>query len=491
MPPSQQPHVLLVSFPLQGHVNPLLRLGSRLAAKGLLVTFTTFRHAGLRALRHDGACVPVPGAAGRGYLRFEYLQRRDDVSPPPPDDEDDDDARCYQDPSDMLRHVADVGPTALAALIRRQAGAGRPVSCVVNNPFVPWALDVAAGMGVPCGAMLWIQSCAVLSLYTHFYDSPEAFPSDADPAAPVVDVPGLPAVAADELPLMVRPEYARNLWGDMLRAQLGAVGKKKKTLSWVLVNTFHGLERSAIDALRHHTPVAPVGPLLEHDHLHDGDLSVADDGDGCMAWLDAQPPRSVVYVAFGSLVSIGRGGMLAVAEGLVATGRPFLWVVRDELLPEDALAACGDKGRIVAWCPQGRVLGHGAVGCFVTHCGWNSVAEALAAGVPMVGYPWWSDQFTNAKMLVEEYKVGVRLPAPVTRDALRACVDEVMIGPHAAAFRMRATAWKEEATASVADGGSSDRNLQAFVEDVRRSHEKRGSEGGSRINTSGGIAIST
>ena len=34
-------HVFLVSFPGQGHVNPLLRLGKRLAAKGLLVTFST------------------------------------------------------------------------------------------------------------------------------------------------------------------------------------------------------------------------------------------------------------------------------------------------------------------------------------------------------------------------------------------------------------------------------------------------------------------
>jgi hypothetical protein len=468
--PSQQPHVLLVSFPLQGHVNPLLRLGARLAARGLLVTFTTFRHAGLRALPDDddGARVGV----GRGRLRFEYLRSssRNGCARSTTDD-DEDPLRDGGDPSDMLRRVTDAGPQALTGLIRRQAAAGRPVACVVNNPFVPWALDVAGGMGIPC-AMLWIQSCAVLSLYCHFYSFPEAFPSDADPDAPV-SVPGLPTMAADELPLMVRPEYARNLWGDMLRAQLGGIGKK--TVSWVLVNTFYGLERSAIDALSSHAPVAPVGPLLEHDDSHDGDdLDAAADDDGCVAWLDAQPPRSVVYVAFGSLVNVGRGEMLAVAEGLVGTGRPFLWVVRDDsrdLLPEDALAAISGKGKVVAWCPQGRVLGHGAVGCFVTHCGWNSVAEALAAGVPMVGYPWWSDQFTNAKLLVDEYKVGVRLPAPVTRDALRACVDEVMSGPRAALFRMRAAAWKEEATASVADGGLSDRNLQAFVEDVRRSHD--------------------
>ncbi|KAK3134897.1 hypothetical protein QOZ80_5BG0412140 [Eleusine coracana subsp. coracana] len=461
--PSRQPHVLLVSFPLQGHVNPLLRLGRRLASKGLLVTFTTFRHAGLRALPNEDAapCLDdLSRPAGSGRLRFEYL-------------------RCHldeeEDPTELLRHVTDAGPAALSALLRRQSDSGRPVSCVVNNPFAPWALDVARETGVPCRATLWIQSCAVLSLYYHFYrdnstfpDEEAFFPSEADPDRPVA-LPGLPVMAADDLPLMVRPEYARNLWGDMLRAQLGQV--ERKAVSWVLVNTFHGLERTAIDALRAHVPsIAPVGPLLEQE----------DDDDGCMAWLDAQAPRSVVYVAFGSLVNIGRAETRAVAEGLVAAGRPFLWVVRDDtrhLLPADLLASyssdtnniesSSNNSKVVSWCAQGRVLGHVAVGCFVTHCGWNSVAEALAAGVPVVGYPWWSDQFTNARFVVDEYRVGVRLPKPVTRDALRACVDEVMSGPEAAAFRVNAAAWKEEAGAAVAHGGSSDRNLEAFVADVR------------------------
>ncbi|EMS47546.1 Limonoid UDP-glucosyltransferase [Triticum urartu] len=208
-------------------------------------------------------------------------------------------------------------------------------------------------LGLPC-ATLWNQSCAVLSLYHHFYDDDTPFPSTADDAP--VALPGLPAMSLHELPLMVRPEFAHNLWGQMLRRQL----------------------------------VEPV------------------------------------------------------------------------------LAACrGDTGRIVAWCPQGRVLRHGAVGCFVTHCGWNSVTEALAAGVPVVAYPWWSDQFTNAKFLVEEFGVGVRLPAPVTQDGFRACIEEVMSGPEAVAIRRRATAWKEEAAAALADGGSSDRGLEAFVDFVR------------------------
>uniref|UniRef100_A0ACD5TDY3 Uncharacterized protein n=1 Tax=Avena sativa TaxID=4498 RepID=A0ACD5TDY3_AVESA len=447
-PAAAQPHVLLVSCPLQGHVNPLLRLGRRLAARGLLVTFTTFRHAGLHGIHADGTCTHG--------VRFQYLLG---------DTTGRDDDAEQMTPDDMLRHAVDAGPAALAALIGSQADAGRPVTCVVNTTFVPWALDVARELGVPCRATLWTQSCTVLSLYYHFYNNtfPDAsFPSVADDAP--VTLPGLPAMAMDELPLMVRPEFAHNLWGQALRDELaGHVREEEAPPSLVLVNTFHELERAAIDAL----PIAcvPIGPLLDDDD----DIGTGDNG--VMAWLDAQPPRSVVYVAFGSLVDIGPVETAELAEGLAGAGRPFLWVVRDgkrlDLLPEAVLAACDhDKGKIVAWCPQGRVLGHVAVGCFVTHCGWNSVTEALAAGVPVVGYPWWSDQFTNAKLLVE-YGVGVRLPAPVTRDALRMCVDEVMDGTEAATMWERATSWKEEAASAMAHGGSSDRNLLDFVDLIR------------------------
>ncbi|TVT98801.1 hypothetical protein EJB05_55890, partial [Eragrostis curvula] len=166
-----------------------------------------------------------------------------------------DDLSCMDSTDEMLRHVVDVGPAALAGLVRRQADAGRPVACVVNNPFAPWALDVARGMGVP-SATLWIQSCAVLWLYYHLYSFPEAgFPSEADPDR-AVSLPGLPTVDADDLPRLACPECVGNPWGDMLRALFGQI--KKAAVSWVLVNTFDVLKRSVVDALRAHTSVTPV-----------------------------------------------------------------------------------------------------------------------------------------------------------------------------------------------------------------------------------------
>ncbi|CAO2193772.1 unnamed protein product [Urochloa humidicola] len=141
------PHILLVCFPSQGHVNPTLRLAKRLAAKGLLVTFCTTSGAGAKlasaspsatAIDNDGVRV------GRGRLRFEFL---DDHG---------------NEREDLMVYLATSAPTAFADLLGRQADAGRSVACVVGNPFLPWAVDAAAAAGVPSSAVLWVQSVTIL-----------------------------------------------------------------------------------------------------------------------------------------------------------------------------------------------------------------------------------------------------------------------------------------------------------------------------------------
>uniref|UniRef100_K3XRH5 Uncharacterized protein n=1 Tax=Setaria italica TaxID=4555 RepID=K3XRH5_SETIT len=72
------PHVLLVSTPLQGHVNPLLVLGWRLAFRGLPVTFSTVPHASLKFSYRDGEAVNIR----HGMLCFEHLHGGGDLRPP-------------------------------------------------------------------------------------------------------------------------------------------------------------------------------------------------------------------------------------------------------------------------------------------------------------------------------------------------------------------------------------------------------------------------
>jgi len=45
----------------------------------------------------------------------------------------------------------------------------------------------------------------------------------------------------------------------------------------------------------------------------------------------------------------------------------------------------------------------------VTHCGWNSTLEAMTAGVPMVTWPIFADQFFNEKLVSEVLKLGYLL----------------------------------------------------------------------------------
>lgn len=63
-------------------------------------------------------------------------------------------------------------------------------------------------------------------------------------------------------------------------------------------------------------------------------------------------------------------------------------------------------GKVVSWCTQMEVLSSPSLGCFVTHCGWNSTLESVVCGVPMVAFPQMSEQRTNVKLVEDVWKVG-------------------------------------------------------------------------------------
>nr|CAD1823098.1 unnamed protein product [Ananas comosus var. bracteatus] len=417
------PHVLLIAFPGQGHVNPVLRLARRLAAKGLLVTFTSTSDIGARLLSSSSDVSPLPN------FRFDFLS--DQPSGP------------LAALDDLMRHLASAGPPSLAALLRRQTV---PVTCVVGSPFLPRA-----------------RSSRPTTTTTTAWQPPSLR------LRPPVSLPGLPPLSAADVPSFLHPSNPYKLLADTILASFGNLGKAR----WLLANSFNELEHDAIAAFSSLRPLTPVGPLT--DPFRGDLLTPADD---CMSWLDAQERQSVAYVSVGSVVVLTADEMAEMAWGLRDSGRPFLWVVRQEsrgLLPEDFLEGLttteGDVGRrgfVVGWSPQDRVLSHPAVGCFLTHCGWNSTLEALSAGLPVIAFPQWGDQVTNAKFLVDVYGVGVRLPAPVEREAVRRCVEAVVgAGPEAEGMRARAAKWKEAAAAAVAEGGSSDRNIQNFADELR------------------------
>jgi hypothetical protein len=245
----------------------------------------------------------------------------------------------------------------------------------------------------------------------------------------------------------------------------------------LILNTFDGLDAAGLAALRAEYPriyaIGPLGLLLRR-HLHaDADdpiglLNPWKQDTACLAWLDAQAPGSVVYANFGSLVALTAGQLAEFAWGLAATGRPFLWVVRDDLVPGGPAAlppaflsrTAGQCCYVATWCPQERVLRHPAVGCFLTHNGGNSTLEALAAGVPVVCWPKFADGYTNSKYACEVWGVGLRLDAEVRREQVAGRIRSVM---ESEGIRACAARWKAEADKAVCPGGSSYESLLAMV----------------------------
>nr|AFK33415.1 unknown [Medicago truncatula] len=100
--------------------------------------------------------------------------------------------------------------------------------------------------------------------------------------------------------------------------------------------------------------------------------------------------------------------------------------------------------------------------------------EALSLGVPMLTFPAWGDQVTNAKFLVDVFGVGIRLGYShaenklVTRDEVKKCLLEAMAGEKAEELKKNAIKWKKAAEDAVAIGGSSDLHLDAFMQDIKK-----------------------
>jgi UDP:flavonoid glycosyltransferase YjiC (YdhE family) len=250
----------------------------------------------------------------------------------------------------------------------------------------------------------------------------------------------------------------------------------------LILNTFDGLEADVLAALRAEYPrmytIGPLGLLLRQQNDQNGAAADTESTTGlslwkqdaeCLAWLDTQERGSVVYVNFGSHTVVTPEQLHEFAWGLAASGHRFLWSMRDnfvrgggglDAMPPAFKAETAGRCHVTAWCPQEQVLRHPAVGCFLTHSGWNSTCESVAAGVPMVCWPGFSDQYTNCKYACEVWGVGVRLDAEVEREQVAMHVRKVMASEE---MRKSAAKWKEEAEAAAGPAGSSRENLLSMV----------------------------
>ncbi|KAJ0483400.1 putative flavonol 3-O-glucosyltransferase [Helianthus annuus] len=181
----------------------------------------------------------------------------------------------------------------------------------------------------------------------------------------------------------------------------------------IMVNTFLELETHAMESLSADVnipPVYPVGPIL---NLEGGPTMGKLLYHDIIMWLDSQLLSSVVFLCFGSMGSFDEAQVKEIARGLEQSGYRFVWSLRrppsdqtsgvmtdyedpNEVLPEGFMERTRGIGRVIGWAPQVALLGHVAVGGFVSYCGWNSLLESLWFGVPMTAWPMYAEQPMNA-----------------------------------------------------------------------------------------------
>ncbi|KAL5749115.1 hypothetical protein ACOSP7_023718 [Xanthoceras sorbifolium] len=447
---SNNAHVLLVSYPAQGHVAPFMKLSHLLSACGAKVTLVTTQSKHARIVDQEQGPVSIVSVP-------DGLESEDD----------------RKDVTKLSQSIIRVMPAYVEELIKKinqnEEQGDQKITCVVADSLCGWALELAGKFGIK-RAMFFTAAPGSLALTLHIPKLIQAGIINLDGAVRKNDNVEL----SPNLPTLSPAEFMWNNPGHpslqkIMFEYVKSVNQTVELSDWVLCNWFQGLDPSADHLLPN---IIPVGPLLANGkpsgNFWSEDLT-------CLSWLDRQPPGSVIYAAFGSTSVFSQHQFNELALGLELVGRPFLWVVRPDLsngnsndYPNGFTQSVANIGRMVQWAPQEKVLAHPSLACYLTHCGWNSTMEGLSMGVPFLCWPYCADQFYNKSCICEDWKVGLCLSKDengiITRHEIKKKVEELLSSD---GIRKNALNMKALAQESVSPGGSSSKSLEYFVNQIK------------------------
>uniref|UniRef100_A0A8I6XL52 Glycosyltransferase n=2 Tax=Hordeum vulgare subsp. vulgare TaxID=112509 RepID=A0A8I6XL52_HORVV len=466
-------HFVFVPLMHHGHLIPAVDAALQLAAHGALASIVVTPSYATR-LR------PTVESSGLPVWLVELpldLAGTDDVGRIPLDEE-----AAYLLTASRLRDP----------LERHLRAHAPPATCIVSDICHPWTAGLAAGLGVPRLSFLGMSAYCLMCLQTeHHAAAMHNAYAAMDPYWHLMPEDPVEVKMPTAAPGFLRlPSYEKLAY---------AVERACADVDGVVLNTFLELEPgTVVDCAEvRNVAVWAVGPVsLFHRHEHAAALAArgnvpALDADECMQWLDGKAPSSVVYVSFGSsIVHADPKQVVEIGLGLEASGHPFIWVVSSSpekadqdtdhevgRFLEELEARVAGRGLLIrGWSPQLLVLSHASVGGVVTHCGWNSMMEAVAAGLPMVTWPHLAHQFLNQTLAVHSMETGVGIGvewseeeegvevALVERWVVEEAVRSIMGGEdEAVERRRRATALARTAREAVREGGSAFINLRRLV----------------------------
>ncbi|KAI3748076.1 hypothetical protein L6452_10931 [Arctium lappa] len=474
------PHIIIFPFMSKGHTIPLLHLSHLLLHRQINITLITTnanRPFIAHFLPHDSNIIDLPFPTQVEGLPqgIESTDKLPSMSLFPP----------------FVTATKLMQPHFEQALEKLSH-----VTAIVSDGFLSWTLDSANKFGIPrlsfSGMNNYTGAVGQEVFLNRLFSGPE---SDDD----LITVTGFPWIK------ITRNDYEEPLnqrvpTGPILDFIMETGIKTAKSFG-LISNSFYELEPLFVDYLnREPKPkVWCVGPLCLAEPPP---KKVDDDHPGAhrpewMEWLDRKLAResAVLYVAFGSQAEISTQQLEAIAKGLEESQVNFLWVVRkndDEtnVVLKDLEERVGERGMIVReWVDQMEILKHEIVKGFLSHCGWNSVLESICWKVPILAFPMMAEQHLNARMVVEEIRIGLRVETCdgsvrgfVTADGLKKMVKELMEGEKGKEVRKKVEEIGEGGKKAMAEGGSSWRTLNELIDEL----QSVGNSNGGRFPSSEG-----
>ncbi|XP_021753348.1 scopoletin glucosyltransferase-like [Chenopodium quinoa] len=476
----QQLHVVFFPFMAYGHMNPTIDIAKLFAARGVKATIITTPH----NLSIFTKAIEKSRQVGSPMIHVELFEFPSTQCGLPDGCENVTQAIPIGMVSNFMKAVK-----MLEVQLEQYLENIRP-NCLVSDMFLPWTTECAAKFDVPrvvfhgtCYFALCVQE--VVRLHKPYLN----VSSDEEPFI----LPSLPH-EIKITKLQIQEDLRKEEQSDA-KTEFDLIKESELKSFGVIVNSFYELEPDYADYFSKELGRRAwhIGPAsLCHRSIEDkarrGNQVSADEHE-CLQWLNSKQEDSVIYMCFGSMTQFSVTQLREIAVALEASEQDFLWFVKndedlksEEWLPPGYKQRMEGKGLILkGWAPQLLILEHEAVGAFVTHCGWNSILEGITAGVPMITWPGFAEQFYNEKLVTKVLKTGVPIGAKKCRwdpyiddlvnwDAIEKALRDIMEGDEARQRRNRAKELKELALKAVEEDGSSYSNLGAFINELRHYH---------------------
>ncbi|KAL3689236.1 hypothetical protein R1sor_015545 [Riccia sorocarpa] len=478
------PNVWVVPMAFLSHVRCYTQFVKLLASQNLPVTFFVSKW----DEKSLGLLATLESWKGEGLdIRLRYLEIEEPNFSAGPDDHEEWKSLFQRQEAwidSILKHESAIAQS-------------RP-TCVISDLWMPGVHESAVKYGVPAWVFSSMSLCNTGSAaYISQLQDKGILKLPHSPLDPLcqefISVPGVPLLRLCELDDV--SVFSSHIMSPLANRN-GRIAYKSEVL---ILSSFEELEPRAFveysKYLVHNSPgehkgekrkIYMVGPTFPLTSTPAAKPTQDEERHPSLKFLDGQADSSVLFIAFGSTWQVAPEQMQEIAIGLEGSEQPFLCALQVaktaeyptgdvfDIISPDCISRTKGRGLFVqGWMPQLQILGHPAVGGFLSHCGQNSLLEGLSMGVPLLTWPTFCDQMMNARFVVDEIQAGLEITRDprgeisVDRKEVETKVRALFQSEEGKQARNNTKRIRELALQTVSQNGTSYKNIHALVTRIR------------------------